>query len=213
MFGARECANNHKANRRDTIWTSVARELWRLSLCPIAMIITLAWFGCNDVRERAVLTATRSHKHSRLLAWECVNYQCSFAMKIAMNNRSTATIPRKLAVKDSMFDHNQDCDEQMHVWLRQRSRQTISWLSTTMNATINLTIGDSVQPHNFRWKLGPTLQRIACCKQLQQTIATIHLKKGRYTHNHHAGDCGCILGLGCDLSLFLVEFIRVELGR
>ena len=137
MFNARECANNHKADRWDTIWTSVARRLWRLSLCMITMIITLSWFCRDDVHEHVVLTAMRLHKHSSLLAQECANYQHSFRMKIAMDNRSTMTIPRERAVKDSMFDHNWDCDEQLCVWPRQRSWQTISWLSTMMNATIN----------------------------------------------------------------------------
>jgi len=41
----------------------------------------------------------------------------------------------------------------------------------------------------------PTLQGIACCKQFQQIIATINSEKW-HTHNHLAGDCGCILGLG-----------------
>ena len=109
----------------------------------------------------------RGHTNTVVILHKSAWMMSLFAMESAKNNCSTATIPCKQARMDSMFDHKQDCDEPLHVWPQQRSRQTIPWLSATMNATINLTIGELVQPHNFRWKLGPpTLQGIACYKQL-----------------------------------------------
>ena len=57
-----------KADHWDTIWTSVVRRPWRLRLCPIAMIISLAWFGCDDAHKWVVLTAMMSHEGSSLIA-------------------------------------------------------------------------------------------------------------------------------------------------
>jgi len=214
MYGARECATNHKANHWDTIHSSVTRQPWRLRHHPITMIIMLVWFDRNDAREPVILTATMSHKCNSLIAWECANDQ----------HQELSWVWSHESARMIKFICNEDHDEQLlyrdntlqtsskgsHVRLQPRLQWTTACLTATKIVTINLkierdnecdinlTIGESVRPHNFQWKLGPpTLQGIACCKQLQQLIATINLKKGTRTHTHHlAGDCGCTLGSG-----------------
>jgi hypothetical protein len=57
------------------------------------------------------------------------------------------------------------------------------------------------QPYNWRVGSTPQLSMKAGTTNIArhcmlQTIASVRLKKGTYTHNHLAADCGCMLGFG-----------------
>ena len=188
MFGAQECANNHKADHWDTIWTSVTMYDSEDFILPSNFSVDQVTLRSHESRSRKnvhcmkvpkLLRRLIVEKRSRHLSWSNVKTYCFGPLQWVSHWHT----------KRSSFA----------MMLHEQSQRSITMKILQMNSSITIMLADehvSLQ----QWSLAAMLanNQVACndahersvwsCEQAN-AIMMIHLKK---THNHLAGDCSYV---------------------